>query len=158
MQNNQLKNSEVYKERFIRFVDLFQVEDWTVKLYWISYKNENHNDEWVKFSLSVFKDRINSISNSLTHYNLGVGMIHEGKDGTYVIFSYWVEENMIDHLVYMIDPLSEKGYKRIEPNTIVSCVWELEVLYFEKQQWIEHMLKGRGNTNAYLSNTLTIDV
>ena len=35
-----LKNLAPYNTRFIRFVDVFNIDDWKVKLYWISWKNE----------------------------------------------------------------------------------------------------------------------
>ena len=117
-----------------------------------------NNSDIVDFSLKVFKDRIDSINNSFANYEIAFGMIHEGKDGTYVILGYWIEENMLDNVVFMIKPDSEKGYERLQPDTIVTCVWELEVMYFEKKMWIEHMLKERGNVEGYLSKTINTDV
>lgn len=153
-----LKNLQSYHSRPIRFVDRVLLDDWQIKLYWISWKGEKVNKELVERGIKIIHKRLKSVSNKFMHYNIGFGIIHEGKDGTYAIISYWIEENMLDHMVFMFDTNNQDGFKRLEPDSIVTCVWELEVLYYEKVAWIDHVLKKPADLNAYLNSTVNVDI
>ncbi len=145
-----IEQSAPYDKRFIRFVENIDVPEWEIKLYWISWKRESPDDTLLAKSKNIIEKRLAQVTNAFTHYNIGFAMIHEGKDGTYVIVSHWIEENMLDHIVLLIDDTQPGGYKRLEPNTIVTCVWELEVMYREKKFWIDHVLTNK-DLSAYLN-------
>ncbi|MGB3466939.1 MAG: hypothetical protein WBA74_16790, partial [Cyclobacteriaceae bacterium] len=124
MDNTLTENFTPYAKRSIRFTGLQQLKDWQIKRYWISWQNEKADSDLTNQLTSMIDDRLSKLDHGLTHYQVGFGIVHQGKDGVYFIFSHWVEENMLDHMVYVPDSASEKGYKRIEPDTIISCIWE----------------------------------
>jgi len=152
-----IEQSVPYNKRFIRFVENLNFVDWDIKLYWISWKNESPDAQTIEKSKGIIDDRLSKVSDAFTHYNIGFAMIHEGKDGTYVIVSYWIEENMLDHIVLLLDENQPNGYKRLEPNTIVTCVWELEVLYREKKFWIDHVLVEK-DLSKYINANFEADI
>jgi len=149
--------SPPYNERFIRFVDNLNFPDWEMKLYWISWKGETPSPDILSKANNIIEKRLTKVTDEFEHYNIGFAMIHEGKDGTYVIVSYWIEENMLDHMVLMIDDTKPDGYRRLEPNSIVTCVWELEVMYREKKFWIDHVLVEK-DLPKYLSSNFEANI
>ncbi len=149
-----------YQTRPVRFLELLEIENWQIKLYGISSKSDQFKPGLIDLSKRVFNKRIHDFPDNLTHYECGFGIIHEGNDGNYIVFCTWIEENMIDLIIYYSNPDNPLDFQPISPSSIVTCVWELEILYFEKKAWVDHILKKPGKIafEKYLKSTFNIDV
>ena len=71
---------------------------------------------------------------------------------------YWFQdENEIHHRIYAA-PLDDPAALERVDGTGMACVWELEVIDFERRAWLEDVLKA-GDTDRYLTRSLdTVDV
>jgi hypothetical protein len=82
----------------------------------------------------------------------GFTIAHDAKLAALAIVYWWAHENEI-HARYFASPLDEPG--RLEPHetTGMACVWELEVIDFERRAWLEEVLKG-DDPERYLEEAL----
>jgi hypothetical protein len=53
-----------------------------------------------------------------------------------------------------------KEYKLFSDTGIITCVWEMAVLWHERNAWVKHILQqhNKPNINAYLQDQLNTDI
>ncbi len=91
----------------------------------------------------------------------GFVILHRAKDGDYLLVSQWYDANMLKHWVRgsvagagestVFEPLAEPA--------VIACVWELEIVKFERDAWVRTVLAhGRLDSealDAYLGTTFS---
>jgi hypothetical protein len=82
----------------------------------------------------------------------GFTIAHEGTSAGLGLSYWWANENEL-HARFFASSLQRPG--ELEPYTGrgITCVWEMEVMDFERRAWIEDVLKA-GDVEAYLSRAL----
>lgn len=89
---------------------------------------------------------------------LGVGFViaHQGATGDYVVLAWWDNENELPVRVLVRRP---GGQWRNAETTESVCVWDLEIIWHERQAWVETVLATGDPTerNTYLSRALSHD-
>lgn len=98
-------------------------------------------------------------------HGLGFAILHLARDGDYLLLSQWVDANMLEHRVYkcVIDNCKLTNVESLAETGIVACVWELEIMKFERDAWVRTMLNaspeavrpGTDDVQAYLQSTFT---
>lgn len=154
-----MRIKETYKPRCIRFLERYQHDEWTLKIYSISYKNERvdqSNVEEAKIHLTEWLSK--SKVYGLEIYSIATMIVHEGKEGFYVILNWWIDENMMQNFVYL-KKYSEPEFVLYSDRGMTTCVWELEVIWHERNAWVKHVLMQHENPDveAYLSDQLNND-
>ena len=83
---------------------------------------------------------------------VGFTIAHDATSAGLGLVYWWANENEI-HSRLFASPFDEPG--RLEPidGTGMACVWELEVIDFERKAWLEHVLKS-GDVEEYLERSL----
>ena len=85
----------------------------------------------------------------------GVGFIilHRGRFAKYLVVCCWSLENELPTRVYVED---ERGWRTARPSEGV-CVWDLQILWFERCAYVETILGGRTDgVNEYLARYLRV--
>ncbi|SEK91034.1 hypothetical protein SAMN05414137_104231 [Streptacidiphilus jiangxiensis] len=91
----------------------------------------------------------------------GFLILHHGADGTYLLVSQWFGGDMLKHWVRgsVVDAEGNTTFAPLDQRDLVACVWELEVVRFERDAWVNTVLvPGRldGDTlDAYLATTFS---
>ena len=83
---------------------------------------------------------------------LGVGFVilHQGQAGDYVVLSWWDRENELPTRVYV----SENGDWRRANDRESFCVWDLEIISFERNAYLRSVLCRKGaDVSKYLEDT-----
>ena len=155
-----MKTFQKYKDRAIRFLEIYSYNDWKIKLYSISIKNETVSDSHirsVKENLDLWLKQ--SSAYSFENYKIGTLIIHEGREGCFVVFYWWLGENMIQNVVYFKE-YDAVNFQCISKNGLMMCVWEMEILQHDRSAWIKHILLKNENPdfNAYLNEQLTMTI
>lgn len=142
-----------YVERAVRFLGVWEVDGWRLKMYGISAVSNRPPDALVTEAKRIARDRLPSPPVTNDRYGIGVLIVHEGADGQYVLVDWWTGENMLQHHLYAAAPGAVAGFEYISPTGLCVCVWELEVLYFERRGWIDAVLSNPGGPDfdRYLS-------
>ena len=147
-----------YKPRPIRFLELLTQENWQIKVYSISDKREFVSAKYLdnaKKNLSTWLEK--SQISGLETYQIATLILHEGKEGCFAIINWWIDENMLQHFVYL-SPNEESDFTFYSDNGIITCVWEMAVLWFERNAWVKHVLATeKPDFEAYINEQFNQD-
>lgn len=143
-----------YTPRFIRFLEIHEYFEWKVKIYGISTKTTE-----IAFSklYRVKQDLPNWLNNCKTpgykSHQHATLILHQGEKEFFVVLSSWMDENMLQICAYKLE---SNAIKLISKNGCVTCVWELAVIWHERNAWVKHILMQAPNPNftAYLDAQL----
>lgn len=151
----------VYTSRPIRFLEIFIVKNWHLKFYSISCAKKIVDLKWIEVGKQKIEEWLQHEKEyEYVNYKIGTLIIHEGREGVFFILSFWVDENMMQVYVYFTEYSDVNNFKLISKNGLFSCVWEMAVLNFEREAWIEHVLKPAPSSDIekYLQQQMNEDV
>jgi hypothetical protein len=78
---------------------------------------------------------------------LGFAIFHQGRTGDYLILCWWDRENELPMRVYLNDG---DGWRPARDSESF-CVWDLNVIWFEREAYVNTILSTRGGgIEAYL--------
>jgi hypothetical protein len=84
----------------------------------------------------------------------GFTIAHEGQAAAMALVYWWADENEVHRRAYAAAlPLDDPGALEPLGGTGMACVWELEVIDFERRAWLEDVLID-GDVDAYLERAL----
>lgn len=151
--------NEPYRKRPIRFLELWNYREWRIKLYGISSGRAAPRDELIEAAKSVAAERLAAIPSSMNHYSVGFLGVHDGKTANFVFVDWWAYENELNHHVYISPTDHPARLRDATPSGIVACVWDLRLMAFERDAWVETVLKRKDGPDfdAYLSKQLNED-
>lgn len=144
-----------YQTRPIRFLEIHQAGEWTVKIYSLSSKNERVPEAHLNRAKSHLKSWLaNAASTTFKTYGIATLILHECREGCFAIVNWWIDENMLQHYVYL-----DRGsghYELFSDSGIVTCVWESAIIWFERNAWVEHVLmkNTKPDFKSYLNQQL----
>jgi hypothetical protein len=147
---------EPYQTRSIKFVEVYNIDGWKVKIYSIARSNDRISEKnLVETKNQISHWLIYSSIHQLPTYNIATLIIHEGREGCFAIINWWFDENMLQNYVYL-KRNGEKAYAMISQEGIVSCVWEMAIWWHERNAWVNHILKKHNNPDfdAYLNDQI----
>lgn len=152
--------TEFYKPRPIRFLEIYACAGWRIKMYSISVKAEMVTAEAITEAKKQLPGWLeNSKITALKNYQIATLILHEGKEGCFAVLSWWVDENMLQLFAYL-RLYGERQFHLLSDKGIVSCVWEMAILCFERNAWVEQILKRGKNPDFenYLQQQLQTDI
>jgi len=82
----------------------------------------------------------------------GFTIAHDAASAGLAIVYWWTNSNEL-HARYYESPLDDLGSLEPFDDTGIACVWELEVIDFERRAWLEDVLIG-DDVDAYLERAL----
>lgn len=149
-----------YQQRPIRFLELWRVDDWRIKLYGIAYSRAQPRRELVTAAQRMASRQLRSLPAGLCHYHLGFLGVHDGHTSNFVFLDFWADENELHHHVY-VSPTDVPGQLTcVTPTGLSACVWDLHLQAFEREAWVTHVLQRSASPDfdGYLAATLNADV
>lgn len=149
---------EPYQSRPIRFLELWQTAGWTLKLYGIAYRRPSPRPELLVAAKSAAVAHLAKIQTN-NHYHLGFMGVHDGRGANFVFVDYWADENELHHHVYVSPATQPANLEYVTPTGLIACVWDLRVICFECQAWLETVLVNPAGPNLqqYLERRLHED-
>lgn len=130
---------EPYRTRPIRFLELWQEGDWRLKVYGIAYERPLPRLELIEAAKRVARSHLLS-THGLNHYGVGFLGVHDGRGANFVFVDYWTDENELHHHVYVSPCDNPQLLKYMTPTGLIACVWDLRVMWFEREAWVETVL------------------
>lgn len=152
--------AQPYRPRSIRRCGLLAHEGWRVKVYGIAARQRQPGAALFEAAQKLAFAHLPSPAVAPGRYGVGVLIVHEGEDGNYVLLDWWEGENMLQHRVFRAPSWDPLAFRRCSPEECAFCVWELHVLHFEREAWIDNALGAPGapNLEAYLACRLEAQV
>jgi hypothetical protein len=155
-----IKLQEPYATRPIRFLELWQEPGWRLKVYGIAYGRQQPRQDLVEAAKTVIQPRLRQSADDGNHYGVGFVGVHDGRGANFVFFDYWADENELHHHVYVSPSERPEQLEYVTPTGLSACVWDLRVICFERQAWIDTVLANPAgpDVEAYLACRLSEDV
>jgi hypothetical protein len=151
---------EPYRPRPIRFLEEWRDAGWRLKVYGIAYRGDRPRAALVETAKRLARERLPQPAVSESHYGVGFLGVHDGHGANFVFVDWWADENELHHHVYTSasDELENLSYTT--PTGLSACVWDLRVQAFERDAWLEEVLRnvsGAG-VEGYMARRLNEDV
>ena len=151
---------EAYQCRPLRFLELWTLDDWRLKIIGIAYGRETPETALIGGAKRVATDYLRTNRTRHTPHGVGFLGVHDGRGENQVFLDRWVNENELLHAAW-VSPKHDPGRLLVpgaDHNSV--CVWDLAVQCFERQAWVECVLENpRGpDLEAYLARRIHADV
>ena len=139
---------EPFAPRHIAFHGLRTPGDWRLKLYSVQYGPGSI--DWAGFAAGLSLAEAELPQPAVTASRPGVGFLiaHQGRTGDYAVLGWWDNENELPLRVF-VSPDGRKSWRHGQGSESI-CVWDLEIIWSERQAYIETVLSPTGDVTAYL--------
>jgi hypothetical protein len=155
-----IKLREPYRPRPIRFLEEWRDAGWRLKVYGIAYRAERPRAQLLETAKRLARERLPQPAVSESRYGVGFLGVHDGRGANFVFIDWWADENELHHHVYSSasDELESLNYST--PTGLSACVWDLRVQSFERDAWLEEVLRNaRGaSVEGYMARRLNENV
>lgn len=147
--------SAPYAVRPIRFLELASHGDWTVKVYTITAGRPISKELVSAAKRLAFKklDEWRRETRPWPDHSAASLIVHHGEGANYIVLDWWVDESILQHHVWSSPIDAPERFTYLSPLGIGVCVWEMEVLQFEREAWIAYVLgrSGGPDMEAYFA-------
>jgi hypothetical protein len=133
----------VHQTRSIRFIRREDLGDWRLKVYGIGTHAPDARPEFVAATLDAARTALPEGGGA------GFVIAHDARTAGLGLVYWWANDNEI-HGRFFASPLDDPAALVPNDGTGVGCVWELEILDFERRAWLEDVLKN-DDLDAYLA-------
>jgi hypothetical protein len=133
----------MHRTRSIRFIRDEAIGDWRLKVYGIGTHAPDARPELVDATLEAARDALPDGGGS------GFVIAHDAQGAGLGLVYWWANENEI-HSRFFGSPIDDPAALVPYESTGLACVWELEILDFERRAWLEDVLVA-GDVDAYLA-------
>lgn len=92
---------------------------------------------------------------------VGFLILHYGMDGNYLLVSQWYDANMLKHWVRgsAVGAEGRITFTPLAQRDLIACIWELEVIKFERDAWVNTVLAqgqlDQASLDAYVATTFS---
>ncbi len=154
-----LKIEESYKKRAIRFLELWNHSGWTLKIYGITYQGEFPRSNIIERAKILACECLPNPAITENRYGVGFIGVHDGRGASFIFIDWWSDENELNHQVYVASHGNPEEFTYVTPTGLIACVWDLRVLCFEREAWIQTVLANSNGPNVqeYLNLQLNED-
>jgi hypothetical protein len=141
-----------YSPRALQFLGIREFRGYQLKVYSIVYGNAPFDSDSFEAGLQVAIRELPHPPVTDERPGLGFAILHQGRTGKYLIMSWWDRENELPAKVFIAYP---DGWHLAQHGESF-CVWDLRVLWWERESYIGTVLSGHGNgVEAYLSSVIS---
>lgn len=150
--------SEKHIARAIQFHEVWGTDGWRVKVYGIAYRRPAPRPALVAAAKRIAIELLPRPAAAGNRYGVGFLGAHDARGGCYVFVDWWAGENELHHHPFL-GP-SPEDLRPARPEESIACVWDLAVVAFEQQVWLDAVLKNPHGPDLerYLAAQLNDDV
>lgn len=154
-----LKLREPYAPRPIRFLEEWTIDGWRLKVYGITYRRACPRAELIETARRLARESLPLVGAG-GNYGVGYVGVHDGRGANFVFVDWWADENELHHHVFAAPSTQLKDLPEITATGLSVCVWDLRVQCFEREAWLEAVLKNPRSADMedYLRRRLNEDV
>ena len=137
-----------YEPRPLRYLGLRETRGYRLKTYAIVYGTGVMRADAFEPGLRLAEASLPEPAVGDGRPGVGFAILHQGRTGDYVILGWWDRENELPLRIVLTDG----GEWRHAAGGESMCVWDLRVIWWEREAYVATMLSedGRG-VEAYLA-------
>ena len=148
-----------YKARHIKFKELLQLGDWSIKTYTITKQGEFQYPDFYQNVKDHLQDWLALDNGFNAHHNHhGFLILHAGTEGIFTLINWWVGDNMLNTHIFKSNYDQLNTFEKLSGNGLAPCIWELEVINHERLAWMDHVLKidPKPDFKKYQDSTINV--
>lgn len=150
-----------YRKRRVRTLAPFEFDDWRLKVHGVSAGDDELSHTFVNAAREAARAILPRPGvRPPDRYGLGFLVVHAGFDADFVVVCWWGAQNEL-FLRVLTSPPGRPQLLRERTNRegSVACVWDLAVIWHEREAWARHVMRSGGaDVDAYLAATLDAEV
>ena len=145
-----------YLKRPLRFLELWEFDGWTIKLYGIRLHGEQPDDDLLEIAKGIAGDVLPQPAVTEICYGLAFVTVHQGEGFNQINIDWWEDRNELRHHFFVAQGEESREFVEMTVSGRAFCVWDLRVIGFERDAWVTHVLDNpRGaDIQAYLDARL----
>lgn len=132
---------ERYERREIRILELWEPGGWRIKVYGIGAEGRMPPAALVDAGKEAASTVLDRVASATDHHGVGFLAVHEGRGADVVFLDWWAAENELHHHLWIAEPGRPASLRLRAPADFVACVWDLEVIGFERDAWVRHVME-----------------
>jgi ribosomal protein S18 acetylase RimI-like enzyme len=146
-----------YSKRRVRSLPRFEFDDWRLKVYGITAEGRHLDPALVNAARAAARLLLPKPGVAAPlRYGAGFLIAHAGLDADFVVVGWWGAQNELLLRVLTSPPGQTRCLEeRTNADGSVACVWDMAVLWAEREAWVTHVLRPEGaDFEGYLTATL----
>lgn len=145
---------EPYAARAIRSRGLRRVSDWQLKLYTVSHVATVVDLHDFEPGMQLAQESLPSPAVAPGRPGVGFLITHQGRTGDYIVIGWWANENELPVRVFVRRQRGEPWRAARGDESV--CVWDMEILWAEREAYVRTMLAPSGSdVAAYLRSSFS---
>lgn len=137
--DDELRGAGPHLTRPIRFLRPERLGDWQLKLYTIATHGSTPRPEMVAETLRRAPDVFPSAARGDGRHGVGFIIVHDAATASIALYYWWQHFNELHQRIHAGPKADPSAMRPIEHQT-AGCVWELEVIDFERRAWLAEVL------------------
>ena len=129
-----------YEHRQMRFLELHERNGFTLKLYSVVFGDSDFDMARFVTGLEIATSEVPTADASNGRPGVGFAILHQGNAMDYVVLGWWDRENELPLRVFV----RESEVWRPAGTNESLCVWDLEIVWFERNAYLQSILCDRG--------------
>jgi hypothetical protein len=139
-----------YQPRPLSHLGLLDLRGYRLKAYSIVYGDAPFNRAAFDAGLALAERELPRPAITPARPGLGFIIFHQARSGPYLILAWWDNENELPVRVFVAD---SQGWRPAAAHESF-CVWDLRILWHEREAYIRTMLSGPADESAYLADVI----
>jgi hypothetical protein len=137
-----MNRQERYIARSIRSLELWDCGQWRIKLYGIACSGASPTSALIAAAKDLATSCLPVPATTEQRYGVGFMGVHQGRGSNLVFIDWWANENELYHHACTSTAEAPDTFEYVTPTGLTACVWDLAVIAFERQAWIEAVLSA----------------
>lgn len=130
-----------YAPRSIQLVDPIRHNGWELKRYAVRYGSGSVDHERFASGREIALGELPSPAANSQRIGAGFLIEHQGNGADYLILCWWDRENEMPIRVFLRSDDEHTGWRPARGGESV-CVWDLQILWGERQAYVATVLAG----------------
>jgi hypothetical protein len=148
-----------YAPRAVRFIRTEYLRGWRLKMYGIGLDGQDAREELVAATRELAFRLLPEPAAGDSRYGVGFATAHDAATFCIALVYWWQAQNELHQRIFVSPKHDPAALAQVE-NQPAGCVWELEVVDFERRAWLTDVLANpRGpDLERYLSRTFDTEL
>ena len=130
-----------YAPRSIRFLEVLRAPNFRIKVYSITLLQSSLSSLLLEAAKARILQHMREEAVLQKFHGVGFMGVHQGNGINQVFIDRWMNDNELHHVVYSSPSDRPKALSRAAPDHTSVCVWDLYLQSFEREAWIDSVLK-----------------
>lgn len=143
-----------YAKRRVQPLRPFEFARWRLKVYGVNVEGRNVDHSLIEFARIAAQDLLPQPAVAPPdRYGLGFMIVHAANDVDFVVICWWGAQNEL-LLRVLTAPAGQPEQLRQHSNMDgpIGCVWDLGVIWGERESWTRHIMRAEPDVEGYLND------